>query len=223
MNTIKAVIFDLDGLLIDSEPIWEEAEISIFTRHGIIVTQAMCQKVKGFRVDESIKYIYGLNPFPNPDFKRIEENIVSEVKRLIETKGKGMPGCVYILHFFRSRGFKMALASSSRMDVIQTALDRLGIKHHFDFVHSAGSEPYGKPHPGIFLTTAAKLAVQPSECIVFEDSLNGIIAAKAARMRVVAIPETSVAQRPAFSIADLQLASLLQFKEQQLNELESTG
>ncbi len=220
MNTIKAAIFDLDGLLIDSEPLWEEAETNVFTRHGIEVTKEICQKVKGFRVDESIHYIYHLKPFPNPDFKRIEENIVSEVRRLIETKGKGMPGCVYILHFFRSRGIRMALASSSRMDVIQTALDRLGIKHHFDFVHSAGSEPYGKPHPGIFLTTAATLAVSPSECIVFEDSVNGIIAAKAARMRAVAIPDPTVSQHPVFAIADLQLASLLQFKEQQLNQLE---
>jgi beta-phosphoglucomutase-like phosphatase (HAD superfamily) len=186
---IKAAIFDLDGLLIDSEPLWEEAEMNVFARLGILVTKDICMKVKGLRIDESIKYICSLFPVTNPDYKKLETDIMFEVKRLILEKGKGMPGGVYILHFFRARGMKIALASSSKMEIIQSALKKLGISQNFHFIHSAEYEEFGKPHPSIFITAAKNLGVNPTECVVFEDSLHGVIAAKAARMKVVALPE----------------------------------
>lgn len=213
---IKAAIFDLDGLLIDSEPLWEEAETNVFARLGITVTKEICLKVKGYRVDESIRFICNLNPHFLPDYSKIERDILFEVKRLILEKGKGMPGGVYILHFFRARGMKIALASSSKMEIIQEALKKLGISQNFHFIHSAEFEEFGKPHPGIFITAARKLGVDPVNCVVFEDSLNGVIAAKAARMKVVAIPEEAAKHDPRFSLADLTLNSLLQFKEEHL-------
>jgi sugar-phosphatase len=213
---INAAIFDLDGLLIDSEPLWEEAETNVFARLGITVTKEICLKVKGYRVDESIRFICNLNPQFSPDVAQIERDILYEVKRLIHEKGKGMPGGVYILHFFRARGMKIALASSSKMEIIQEALKKLGISQNFHFIHSAEYEEYGKPHPGIFLTAAKKMGVEPAHCLVFEDSLNGVIAAKAARMKVVAIPEEAAKTDPRFALADLILNSLLQFKEEHL-------
>ena len=219
MANFNTVIFDLDGLLIDSEPLWEEAETQVFARYGVHITKDICLKVKGFRVDESIRLIHRLFPFPNPDFTFIEQQILEEVKRLIREKGKGMPGCVYILHFFKSRNFKLALASSSKLEIIYTALEKLNIEQHFDCIHSAENEPFGKPHPGIFLTAASRLQSDPSSCIVFEDSLNGVIAGRAARMTTVAIPDPEVFEHKGFGIAHLRLTSLLQFKELHLYSL----
>ncbi|MGC8865174.1 MAG: hexitol phosphatase HxpB [Bacteroidales bacterium] len=221
MKSIQAVIFDLDGLLIDSEPLWELAEQAVFARYGITVTHEICQQVKGLRVDESVHVILGLFSRSDLDPVVIARQIQDKVIRLIAEKGKGMPGYVYILHFFRSRGIKIALASSSKMEVIRAALQKLGISHHFEFIHSAEYEKFGKPHPGIFLSVAQKWKIPPEQCLVFEDSLNGVIAARAARMRVVAIPEPSLQNDPRFTIANLVLPSLLHFKEHHLNELLS--
>ena len=221
MNEIQAVIFDLDGLLIDSEPLWEEAEMAVFARYGFTVTRDICLKVKGMRVDESVRFIQALFPDSGTDAAKITRQIQEKVIRLIEEKGKGMPGYVYILHFFRSRGIKIALASASKMEVIRAALQKLGISHHFQLIHSAEFEKYGKPHPGIFLTASEQLRVLPEHCLVFEDSLNGIIAARAARMKVVAVPEPSLLSDPRFTIAHLILPSLLHFKEHHLQELAS--
>lgn len=221
MKSIKAVIFDLDGLLIDSEPLWEEAERAVFARNGIAVTHEICQKVKGLRVDESVQVILGLFPGAAADPVKITQQIQEKVIRLMAEKGKGMPGYVYILHFFRSRGIKIALASSSQMEVIRAALQKLGISHHFEIIHSAEYEKFGKPHPGIFLSVAEKWKIPSEQCLVFEDSLNGVIAARAARMKVVAIPEPALQSDPRFTIAHLVLPSLLHFKEHHLHELAS--
>ena len=217
---MKAALFDLDGLLIDSEPLWEEAEISVFHRYGMTLTPAICQKMKGFRVDESIRYVLKLFGVDKPvDPLQIEREILAQVKQLINIKGRGMPGFVYIIHFFKSRGLKIALASSSKLEIINEALNKLGVIQHFDAICSAENEPYGKPHPGIFLSAARALDVEPDECIVFEDSLNGIIAAKAARMKAVLVPDKTLTGDLRIAIADLELKSLLGFKEEHIRRL----
>lgn len=221
MYDIQAVIFDLDGLLIDSEPLWEEAEMAIFARIGITITREVCMKVKGMRVDESVKYILNMFPGATANPEKLTQQIQEKVVRLIGEKGKGMPGYIYILHFFRSRGIKVGLASASKMEIINAALQKLGISHHFEVIHSAEYEKYGKPHPGIFLTASEHLKMKPEHCLVFEDSLNGVIAARAARMRVVAVPEASIQTEPRFAIAHLILPSLLHFKEHHLQQLYS--
>lgn len=221
---MKAAIFDMDGLLIDSEPLWEEAETLVFHKYGIQVTAEVCKKVKGFRVDESVRFIIkqsGDNISTSPEL--IEHEITEMVKKLIDMKGKGMPGFVYIIHFFKSRNMKIALASSSKTEIIQVALSKLGIIQHFDVICSAENEPYGKPHPGIFLSAAEALGVGPEDCIVFEDSLNGIIAAKAARMKAVLVPDKLMSGDKRFAIADLELKSLLSFKEEHIRQLSGIG
>ena len=219
MNSFQAAIFDLDGLLIDSEPLWEEAEINVFARLGVKITSQMCQKVKGFRVDETIGFFCQCTSFDALDPDLIVQQIITEVKRSIYEKARGLPGCVYILHFFQSRDIPLALASASPYDIIDLALRKLSIHQHFKIIYSATEEKYGKPHPGIFFTTAEQLQVEPQNCIVFEDALNGIIAAKAARMKAVAVPADQTSMDLRFVLADLILPSLLQFKEDHLEYL----
>jgi HAD superfamily hydrolase (TIGR01509 family) len=75
-------------------------------------------------------------------------------------------------------GLPLAIASSSSESIIKAVLDRLGIQDHFSVIYSAEHEPYGKPHPGVYLTTAKKLGVKPTECLAFEDSLNGVLVSR---------------------------------------------
>lgn len=215
----KAVIFDLDGLLIDSEPIWEESEQSVFKRYEVNVLMEWCHQIKGNRVDEAVKSIIRLSNRSDLDALIIEQQIVAEVIRLIGLKAKGMPGYMYILHFFKSRGWLVSLASASKMPVIEAALAKLGCSALFDEIHSAEFEEFGKPHPAVFLTTADKLGVKPQNCLVFEDSINGMIAGKAARMKVVAIPPVELISDVRYSLADATLPTLLAFKEMNLVKL----
>jgi sugar-phosphatase len=107
--------------------------------------------------------------------------------------------------------------------LIDAVVDKFGIRNYFEILQSAESERYGKPHPGVFLTAAERLGVEPTACLVFEDSLAGLIAGKAARMKVVAVPAPHDVGQPGFAIADLKLRSLRQFGAEELARLQSDG
>jgi sugar-phosphatase len=104
------------------------------------------------------------------------------------------------------------------MSLIEAVVDKLQIRKYFEVLWSAEFEPFGKPHPGIFITTAKKLQVNPIDCLVFEDSINGVIAAKAARMRCIAIPEEATFNDVRFAIADEKLVSLTAYNFRKLNQ-----
>ncbi|MEL6578779.1 MAG: hexitol phosphatase HxpB [Cyanobacteria bacterium J06621_12] len=205
---IEAVIFDLDGLLINSEPLWQEAEILIFERVNIALNSELCQQTQGLRIDEVVNYWYQRNPWTNLTRLEVEELIVSQVIELIHAKGKPLAGVEQAIAFVQSKKVKIALASSSALKIIQAALQTLGLTEIFTEVYSAESEVLGKPHPGVYLTTAQRLNVAPQSCLALEDSLNGVLAAKSAQMKCIAIPEAIQQDNPKFAIADLTLTSL---------------
>ncbi len=210
---IEAVIFDMDGLLIDSEPFWREAERISFAENGVTLTEAMCESAMGLRISEVLQHWFHLYPWPNPDFEKLEKTILERVSRLIRTRGTLMKGVSGTLEFFRRRSVPMALASASPMTLIRAFLDQFSLHDYFDVVHSAEYESCGKPHPAVFLTTAAKLNVRPVHILVFEDSFNGMIAAKAARMKAVVVPDPGHADQKRWDAADLQLLSLEDWNE----------
>lgn len=214
---IKAVIFDMDGLLIDSEPFWQETERIIFKNLGINLTKEMQLATFGLRTDEQIQYWYNFRPWKNPDFKSIEDEYNKKINDFFTEKGELFPGVFEILNFFKNKDIPIALASSSDFDLINNFLNKFGLTSYFRIIHSAENEEYGKPHPAVYLKTAEKLNVHPSSCLAFEDSLNGVIAAKAANMKVVAIPDPKYQDLPGYAIADLKLDTLLNFSD---NEFE---
>lgn len=222
INSIEAVIFDMDGVLIDSEPFWREAEMVVFKQVGVQLTESMCFETMGLRVDEVVNYWYRKQPWDNFAAGELEEQIVDAVIEQIVSSGRAKEGAEQAIAYFKNKGLKIALASSSPYRIIQAVVQRLGISENFDCIYSAEEEEYGKPHPGVYLTTARKLDVSPSECLAIEDSFNGVLAAKAARMKCIAIPEGSMHTDPRFVIADLILNSLLDFNNNVWQQISSS-
>jgi HAD superfamily hydrolase (TIGR01509 family) len=210
---INAVIFDMDGLLLDSEPFWQEAEIEVFGRLGIALTREHCMEFMGVRIGEVVAHRFRENPWATKTPQEVQDEIVEQVEQLVLDRGTPLPGVHEAIAFVRSKGIPCALASSSSMRLISAVLQRLDLQSEFNVVHSAEFEAFGKPHPGVFLTTAATLGIEPSACLVLEDSFNGVLAAKAARMSVIAVPPKEYAADPRFVIADAVIGSLAEFGE----------
>ncbi len=206
--SFSACIFDMDGILLDSEPFWRQAERELFATVGIYLTEQDCVETMGIRIDEVVSYRFSQHPGPFPNVEELAQRIVNRVAELVEEKGRPLPGVVTALEFLKEQRLPLALASSSSNMLIDTTLRALKLEDYFPLRHSAEGEPYGKPHPAVYLATAQKMGTDPTQCLAIEDSLNGVIAAKAARMAVVAVPEQAVADLPQFSLADVTLSNL---------------
>jgi mannitol-1-/sugar-/sorbitol-6-/2-deoxyglucose-6-phosphatase len=208
-----ASIFDMDGLLINSEILWHQAEIEILGDLGVPLEVDGCRTTKGMFVSEVTAYWHGLYPWSGPSPDDVAVTIVDRVIALLLEVGTLKDGAEHAIAMCTARGLPLAVASSSEYRLIETALDHFDLRRHFALVHSAEDEPYGKPHPGVFLTTAAKLGAPPRGCLVWEDAPAGVLAAKAASMACIAVPEVGEESQPAFGLADLVLESLLQMDD----------
>lgn len=201
----------MDGLLIDSEPLWKEAAELLFHTYGKQLTSSQYISTTGLRTKEFLEHWFGYFNLPEAAIDNAECDIIKEVIKLVQQKGKPMPGVPYIFNFFLERNFKIGLASSSPPELINQVIDLLGIKDHLQAISSAAGMPYGKPHPEVYLNCALKLKSIPSECICFEDSFNGMIAAKAAKMKCVVVPSAHDNKNPGWEAADLKISTLTNF------------
>ena len=210
---LDTVIFDMDGLLIDSEPLWNQAADEIFLRYGVKLTPQQHASTTGMRTKEFIDWWFAQYKVPTIYAADAEAAIFESVIQKVKTTGKPMPGLVHIINFFVSRQFKIGLASSSPMGLIEPVIQQLGIKDYLQAVCSASDLPYGKPHPQVYLNCAEALNSSPLNCVCFEDSFNGMIAAKAARMKCVVVPSMQDSKLPKFNAADLKISSLQNFND----------
>lgn len=206
----QASIFDMDGLLIDSEVLWHEAELEILgDRLGVPLEQAGgVRTTKGMFVHEVTEHWYGLYPWPGPTPAEVAVSIVDRVIDLILTKGSLKPGALGAIELCAARGWPLAVASSSEYRLIDAALEHFALRDRFALIHSAEDEEYGKPHPAVYLTAASKLGAPPKRCLAWEDAPAGVLAAKAASMACIAVPESGEGHDPAFGLADLVVDSL---------------
>lgn len=218
-RAIDGVIFDMDGLLVDTEPLWQDAEIELFATVGVQLDRDLCRSTTGLRIDEVVDHWHRISPWESPSRAELVTAVLDRMVELIAARATLLPGVVESIELVRQRGLAVALASSSRYQLIDAVLDRFELRDCFSVIHSAEEEAYGKPHPAVFLTTAAKLGLEPTRCLALEDSLNGLIAAKAARMRCVVVPEAAGAEDARFVLADLVLPSLVALDEEALSRL----
>ena len=213
IEDFEAVIFDMDGVLIDSEPLWKIAMEDVFKSVGCNLTRKDFQKTVGLRIDEVIRYWYCYSPWENATTDDVERRIIERMVELLTQNGKPLLGEIPTLEFLKFKGLKIGLATSSYTILVNTVLDVLQIRHYFDFTHSAENEDYGKPHPAVYLTVARFLGVDSTKCLVIEDSLNGIISGKAARMKVVCIPEKTHSPEPKLIVADFHFEDMQKMLE----------
>jgi HAD superfamily hydrolase (TIGR01509 family) len=211
---IEAVIFDMDGVLLDSEPFWQDAEIEIFASVGIHLTLEQCRENAGIPINEIIEHRFQLSPWNGKSPDRVRDEIMERVEQLVRERAVPREGVVETLAFFRKKNVPIALASSSTMRLIAAALGKLHLGDFFSVIHSAEQEKRGKPSPDVFLTTAKLLGTPARRCLVFEDSLNGLKAAKAAKMKTVVTPMEAQRNHRGFDAADLKLNSLREFTEE---------
>lgn len=215
--SINTVIFDMDGLLIDSEPLWNDAATEVFSYYGKKLTNEEYASTTGLRTSEFVEWWLKEYQFDQLELQRAGNAIVDIVIEKIKLEPKVMPGVNYIIHFFAERKFKIGLATSSPLKLVKTVIGLLGLNEYFGAISSAESLEFGKPHPQVYLNCAAQLNASPLECLCFEDSFNGLIAAKAARMKCVIVPAQSQLKNNRWSAADLKLSSLHNFNDLHFN------
>ncbi len=205
---IKAVIFDMDGVLIDSEPLWRKAMIEGFASIGVLITEEDCKKTTGNRLKEVVEYWFEKLNIHDVLPTEIEHRIINMLVKLINYEGKAISGVIEVINFCNNKNIKIGLATSSSNQLMEAVLEKLKLKNTFKSSISAENMEYGKPHPEVFLSCASQLQISPLECIVIEDSINGVIAAKAAFMSVIALPEHENINNHKFSIADYKLNNM---------------
>ena len=208
---MKAAIFDMDGLIIDSEPLWRLAERAAFAGVGLDLTDDDCRRTTGLRSDEVIGYWFARHPWAGISQEEVVRDLEIRVADLISVRGAALPGVRDAIECLRDAGLRLALASSSSHDLIRVVLAALGMEDTFEVLSSGADEVRGKPDPAVYLTTVRRLGLPAGECLAFEDSTAGVQAAHAAGLFVVAVPAAADFDDPRFDRADLKLHSLVDF------------
>lgn len=202
-----AVIFDMDGVLLDSEPLWQRAEIALFGELGIELDAERCRLTIGLRVDEVVAFWFAREPWPGRSPAVVATELLDRVCALVATEAEPLPGLGELLDHLDGR-IPVGLATSSPTRLIDAVMTRLGIADRFSVRQSAELETHGKPHPAVYLSAAAAMGVPPTRCVAIEDSVNGVISAKAARMGCIAIPSPELDGDPRFVLADAVVRDL---------------
>ncbi len=210
----------MDGVLIDSENLWQQTEKAIFGELGFILTDELLVQTRGLRTEEMVAHwsarfpLDGCNPVSL--MQDYDARMVVNMRREVPL----MEGARELIAYFRELGLPVALATCSTHEHIEAVMDKHGLRDSFDLLVSAARNMQGKPHPEVYLHTAEKLNIDPTLCLAFEDSFYGVVAAKAARMKVVAMPDHLEYDQERFGAADLKIRSLSEFTPETFEKLK---
>ncbi|AHY13078.1 MULTISPECIES: hexitol phosphatase HxpB [Citrobacter] len=206
---ILAAIFDMDGLLVDSEPLWDQAELDVMASLGVDITRRHeLPDTLGLRIDMVVDLWFAQQPWNGPTRQEVTERIITRAIALVEETRPLLPGVREAVALCKSQGLLVGLASASPLHMLEKVLTMFGLCDSFDALASAEKLPYSKPHPQVYLDCAAKLGIDPLSCVALEDSVNGMIASKAARMRSIVVPAHENQGDPRYVLADVKLSSL---------------
>ena len=219
---LRAVIFDMDGVLIDTEPVWRRVEIEVFESVGLQLSEADCRETMGLRIDEVVRLWHSRRPWgDDSSVATVTERILAGVIDQVRHDGVAMDGALDAVAAVRAAGLRCAVASSSPQALIDAVVGRLGIGPEVDAICSAEHEVHGKPAPDVYLRAAALLAVGAADCLAIEDSVNGMISARRAGMVCAVIPDALTAGDPRLGEATLRLRSLRDLDGACLEELSA--
>ncbi len=182
---MKAVIFDMDGVLVDSQPYHYRADVESMARYGILKDEKFYEAFAGTVTSDrmrTLKNMFGLEASVE-EMTELREQMILDI--IADEDIKAVRGIPELLRNIKAMGLKTAVASSSSYDLIELVLKKTGIAEYFDLLTSGIDVKRGKPAPDVFLLAAERLGVEPEECLVVEDSENGVKAAKAAGMKAL--------------------------------------
>lgn len=206
---ILAAIFDMDGLLIDSEPLWDRAELEVIASLGVDINRRNeLPDTLGLRIDMVVDLWFAQQPWNGPSREEVTARIIERAISLVEETRPLLPGVREAVALCKANGLKVGLASASPLHMLEKVLTMFELRDQFDALASAEKLPYSKPHPQVYLDCAAKLGVDPLTCVALEDSVNGMIASKAARMRSIVVPAEEGQHDPRFVLTNVKLHSL---------------
>jgi HAD superfamily hydrolase (TIGR01509 family) len=203
---IKAVIFDMDGVIVDSEPLHYEAHNILLGSYGHSLSDEHIRKYAG--INSRVLYTQLKEKLNLPQdvdalvMKKKEIFLMLAAKKL-----KLMPHATEFIGFVKANGFKVAIASSGLREQIHAMLNKFGLLKHFETIVSVDDVKNAKPHPEIYLEAIRRLGLKSSECIAIEDSDKGIASAKQAGLKVIAVPN-KYTEHQDLSMADLRVSSL---------------
>lgn len=190
LEQTDAVLFDLDGTLMDSMWVWVDVDEAYIRRYGLTPPEDFNQMIEGMSYTETARYY--LRTFPQIDqtLEEIKQEWYSMTLSRYTKEVKLKPGLVPFLKELKKRGIKTGVATSNTRELVDAALKAHGISEYFDTVSTSCEAGAGKPAPDVYLHAAESLAVSPFQCLVFEDVPMGILAGKNAGMRVCAVDDT---------------------------------
>lgn len=210
---MDTLIMDMDGVLIDSEPLWEIAGKSGLSKYGIELTSEDYYNTTGLRTQEWLEHWYRVFNVENADKVADEAMIVDEVVKLVKARGEMLPGVDTFLSRIKEMGIKIGLATSSPLVLAEVVVEKLDLGQFFETLTSAAPLNFGKPHPEVYLECATQMGSDPVHCACVEDSINGMIAAKAAKMKCMVVPAAGMEARKEWGMADFFATSLLEVPE----------
>ncbi|EIZ8955067.1 hexitol phosphatase HxpB [Cronobacter sakazakii] len=210
---ILAAIFDMDGLLIDSEPLWDQAELEVMATLGVDTSRRHeLPDTLGLRIDLVVALWFAQQPWNGPSLDEVTQRIITRAMTLVEKKRPLLPGVADAIALCKAQGLKVGLASASPLRMLERVLTLFDLREQFDVLASAEHLPYSKPHPQVYLDAAAKLGVDPLCCVTLEDSVNGMVATKAARMRSIVVPAEENRSDARWALANVRLNSLTELE-----------
>jgi len=192
---IKAIIFDMDGVIVNSEPLWKIVNFEIYRKYKIFMDDKIYEKVIGRVEEEVFGPFFEEKGFSGKELEEINKKAIKERRELFMKKAEKrlemFKGAKEKIIELKNKGYKLAIATSSFKSLMDLVVDKFEIREYFDILYSAEDVKNGKPNPEIYLKTMNKLNVKPNETVIIEDSINGIKAAKASGAYCIAVETTN--------------------------------
>lgn len=216
---MKAVIFDMDGLLIDSEPMWKSTEEKVFSALGVEVSDQLASLTASMTTREVTEFWFSRFPWQNRSLESVEKEVIERVGALIQQDGIAKRGVLQIIKMLKQHQCKIGLATNAPESLVPLVLEKLEIADYFDCTVSSSEVDQGKPNPDVYLLALDKLGVTATETLAFEDSASGLRAATAAKIRTIVVPSIQNFEDADFEEAELKIRHLEEFNAERFSML----